>query len=115
MGKWDLSDFYQKRYQEAEDCFEAALELDETWVSPMNNLAYVYEKQGRLMHAKMRFKQVQKSDALTHQLETDSYWMLQYLKAPETSEAIQAERLAAEAEAETMAENQASIPHPTEL
>ena len=95
--------FYQKRYEDAEECFEAALELDEEWVSPMNNLAYVCEKQGRLTHAKMRFKQVQGSEALTPQLETDSYWMIQYLKDPEGAEALQAERLATEAEEEANA------------
>jgi tetratricopeptide (TPR) repeat protein len=95
--------FYQKRYEDAEECFEAALELDEEWVSPMNNLAYVYEKQGRLTHAKMRFKQVQGSEALTPQLETDSYWMIRYLKDPEGAEALQAERLATEAEEEANA------------
>jgi tetratricopeptide (TPR) repeat protein len=95
--------FYQKRYEDAEECFEAALELDEEWVSPMNNLAYVYEKQGRLTHAKMRFKQVQGSEALTPQLETDSYWMIRYLKDPEAAETLQAERLATEAEEEANA------------
>lgn len=95
--------FYQKRYEDAEECFEAALELDEEWVSPMNNLAYVYEKQGRLTHAKMRFKQVQGSEVLTPQLETDSYWMIRYLKDPESAETLQAERLATEAEEEANA------------
>ena len=95
--------FYQKRYEDAEECFEAALELDEEWVSPMNNLAYVYEKQGRLTHAKMRFKQVQGSEALTPQLETDSYWMIRYLKDPEAAETLQAQRLATEAEEEANA------------
>ena len=95
--------FYKKRYEDAEECFEAALELDEEWVSPMNNLAYVYEKQGRLTHAKMRFKQVQGSEALTPQLETDSYWMINYLKDPEQAETLQEERLATEAAEEAAA------------
>jgi tetratricopeptide (TPR) repeat protein len=98
--------FHLKRYEDAEECFEAALELDDQWVSPMSNLAYVYEKQGRLTNAKMRFRQVQTCRALTLQLETDSYWMLQYLKDPQQAEAVQAERLAADAaeEVEVLAE-----------
>jgi Flp pilus assembly protein TadD len=72
----------------------------------LNNLAYVYEKQGRLTHAKAGFRQVQASKALTLQLETDSHWMLQYLKDPQQAESVQQDRLASDAaeEVELLAE-----------
>jgi tetratricopeptide (TPR) repeat protein len=92
--------FYAKRYTEAEECFEAALELDEHWVSPLNNLAYVYEKQGRITHAKMQFRQVQASESLTTQLENDSQWMIKYLKNPDGVEELELQRLGAELKAE---------------